>query len=220
MPLNLMNSKELFHIILAIILFAFIIWFLQDSKLILPSFIIAFVVISSNIIAKKIAAIYFQTEAEISIWQFQRWGYYTRSHFKKPKPIGIILPFLLVIASMPTGFIKMLTFLQTDIKPTIKRISKKRGGLDRYSELTEWHNGWIVGVGIIINICLCFIPYILGKTDLLIEIAKYSIYYAIWNMLPIGQLDGTKIFFIGWRFYIFIWILVAIGLAFILPLII
>jgi hypothetical protein len=214
-----MKSKELFHIILAIILFAFIIWFFGDSKLILPSFIIAAGVISTNVIAKEIAASYFQTEVEISIWHFKRWGVYTRSQFKKPKPIGIILPFLLVFASMPTGFIKMLTFLQTDINPTIKRISKKRGGLNRYSEITEWHNGWIVAMGIIANICLCFVPYIFGKTHLPIEIAKYSIYYCIWNMFPIGQLDGTKIFFINWKFWIFMWILVAIGLLLVLSFI-
>ena len=27
------------------------------------------------------------------------------------------------------------------------------------------------------------------------DLAKYSIYFGIWNLLPIGQLDGTKIFF-------------------------
>jgi hypothetical protein len=216
-----MDSKELSHIILAIILFAFIVWFPQgqDPVQILPSFLIAFVVISVNIISKKIAAGYYHTQAEISIWHLKRWGYYARSQFKKPKPIGIILPFLLFVASLPTGFIKMLAFLQTDITITIKRVAKKVGGLNRYTELTEWHNCWIVSIGIIANLCLCALPYIFGRSELLISLAAYSVYYAVWNMFPIGQLDGTKIFFGGFGFYIFMWVLVGIGLAFVLPLV-
>lgn len=175
-------------------------------------------VILTNVIAKKIAARYVHTEAEIKIWEFQRWGVYERSKFKSPKPIGIFLPFLLVLLSYPTGFIKMLTLLQTDIKPTIRRVSKKRGGLERFYEITDWHNGWIPGVAIIVNLCLVFLPYLLGKTELTISIAKYSIYYAIWNMIPIGQLDGTKVLFINWKFWFFVWILILISLALIIPL--
>src|SRR4030042_4545382 len=197
----MIKAKEMVHIILVIILFAFILWFFQDESLILTSFIIAAVVILTNVVAKKIAARYFHTEAEIKIWEFQRWGYYQRSQFKSPKPIGLILPFLLVFASA-TGFLKMLTFLQTDITPTIRRVAKKRGGLQRFYELTEWHNGYIVTIGIIATLCLSLLPYIFGKNDLLVDIAKYGVYYSIWNMIPIGQLDGTKIFFISSNFWL------------------
>lgn len=214
----MLKTKEVISILLAIILFAFVIWFFKDTRLILPSFVIAAVVILTNIVAKKIAARYFHSEAEVSIWQFQRWGYYQRSHFKTPKPIGLILPFLLVFASAPEGAIKMLTFLQTEITVTIKRISKKRGGLNRYYELTEWHNGLIVAYGILANVAVVAIPYIFGRYELLLDIAKYSIYYAIWNMLPIGQLDGTKVFFINWKFWVFIYALVFVGVAFLIAL--
>ncbi len=210
----MIKAKEMMHIILVIVLFAFILWFFQDSDLILPSFIIATAVICTNVIAKKLAARYFQTEAEIKIWEFQRWGYYQRSHFAKPKPIGLILPFLLVLASA-TGFIKMLTFLQTDISTTLRRVTKKRGGLNRFYELTEWHNGYIVTIGIIANLLLALLPYIFGKETLLVEIAKYSVYYALWNIIPIGQLDGTKILFVNFKFWLFMvfWVFVAILLV-------
>lgn len=208
------KTKEIISIILAIILFAFIIWFFEgDTKVIINSFIIASLVILVNVAAKKIAAAYYSAKAEINIWQFQRWGYYQRSQFKSPKPLGLILPFLLVFASAPTGFIKMLTFLQTDISPTIKRAAKRKGDISqRHFEITDWHNGWIVGIGIIVNICLVFLPY-LFKTKLMFDIARYSIYYAVWNMIPIGQLDGTKVFFINWKFWIFMWILVFLGIG-------
>jgi len=211
----MIKAKEMISIILVIILFAFILWFFDgDTEVIISCFIVAAVVILTNVIAKKIAARYYHTEAEIRIWEFQRWGYYTRSHFKSPKPIGLILPFLLVFASA-TGFIKMLTFLQTDISPTIRRVSRKRGGLKRYYDLTEWHNGYIVTIGIIATLCLSLLPYIFGKNELLISIAKYGVYYSIWNMIPLGQLDGTKIFFTGFKFWLFMvfWVLVAVVLV-------
>ncbi len=204
--------KELMHIILAIILFAFIIWFFQDENLILPAFIIAAAVILTNIIAKKVAARYFHTEVEMKTWEFQRWGYYQRSQFKKPKPIGIILPFLVVFAS--TGLIKMLTFLQTEITPTIRRTIKKRGGVRKFAELTEWHNGYILSIGMWFNLGLVLIPLLIFKNPLIIDIAKYSIYYAIWNMIPIGKLDGSKILMIDlkWWLFMWFWVIIALGL--------
>lgn len=210
----MIKPKELMQIILAIILFAFLLWFFEDPKLILPCFIIATTVLGTNIIAKKLAARYYQVEAEIRIWGFQRWGYYTRSHFKSPKPLGLILPFLLVFASAPTGFIKMLTFFQTDISTSLRRVAKKRGGMNRYFEITEWHNGWVVGIGIFATLCLSLLPYVFGKTELLVNIARYGVYYAVWNMIPIGQLDGTKIFFVSPKFWLFMvfWVFVSIVL--------
>lgn len=206
------------HILLAIILFAFLLWFFDDPKLILPCFIIASAVICTNVIAKKIAARYYQAEAEIKILEFQRWGYYARSHFKSPKPLGLILPFLLVFASAPYGFIKMLTFFQTNITPSLRRAAKKRGGMNRYFEVTDWHSGWIVSIGIIATLCLSLLPYIFGKNELLINIAKYGVYYSIWNIIPIGQLDGTKIFFVSPKFWLFMafWVLLSIFLVILL----
>jgi hypothetical protein len=204
--------KELMHIILAIILFAFVIWFFRDESFILPSFIVASVVILTNVIAKKVAARYFQTKVEMKTWEFQRWGYYQRSQFKKPKPIGIVLPFLVAFAS--TGLIKMLTFLQTEISPTLRRVTKRRGGVRRYTELTEWHYGYIPSIGMFLNLSLVFIPLLMLKNSLTIEIARYGIYYCIWNIIPVGKLDGSKIIMIGlkWWLFVWFWVIVALGL--------
>ncbi len=208
------SLKELVHIVLAIILFAFVIWFFQDQSLIFSVFIIASVVILVNVFAKKFAGRYFHTSVEMKTWEFQRWGYYVRSQFKKPKPVGIILPFLVVFASM--GVIKMLTFLQTEITPTIRRVIKKRGGVRRYAELTEWHNAWIISIGMLFNAGLVLVPLLIFRNDLLIDIAKYSVYYAAWNMIPLGKLDGTKIISLGfgWWLFIWFWILLASALLF------
>ena len=201
--------QELTHIILTIILFAFIISFLSDLNTFLTTLLIAVIILFVNIITKKLLAHYLDSEIEQKIWHFQRWGWYERSHFKKPIPIGIILPFILVWVSYPTGFLKVLTFLQSDVRPTIARIAKRRG-LHRCTEMTEWHIAAIAGIGIFANLVLAIVAYLLNYPIL----SKFSIYYAIWNLIPISQLDGTKILFGSKILWLFLLVLALIGLVF------
>ena len=206
--------KEIIHLIIAILLFAFIINFLEGN--ILPALLTALIIIAVNVFAKKLMAYRVDSEVTHKIWHLYRWGYYERSHFKKPVPVGIILPFLLIWISYPLGFLKMLTFLQSDIKPTSARVAKRRGSKSqRYSEMTEWHLSLITGIGILSTIILGILAY-LANYPLL---ARFSIYYSVWNLLPIGQLDGTKIFFGSKYFWLFLTILSLIGtLAFLIIL--
>jgi len=145
--------KELVHIIIAIILFAFVMNFLGDFNAFLTALLFAFIIIFVNVIAKKLAAHHVEAETEQKILQWQRWGWYQRSYFKKPIPIGVIFPFILVWISYPTGFLKMLAFLQFDVSPTSGRAAKKHG-LYRFTEMTEWHIAAIAGFGILMNLVL------------------------------------------------------------------
>lgn len=205
--------KEFAHIVIAIVLFAFVISFLNGFNAFLTALLVAVIILFVNIFSKKLLAYYLEAEIEQGIWHFQRWGYYERSHFKKPKPIGIILPFILVWISYPYGFLKMLTFLQFDIKPTSARAAK-RHGLYRFTQLTEWHIAAIAGIGIFFNLVLAIIAYILGYSDL----GKFSIYYALWNLLPLGQLDGCKILFGSKILWFILVILSLIGFGYSLVL--
>lgn len=201
--------KELAHIIIVIILFAFIISFLRGIDAYLIALLIAAIIIFVNILAKKLMARYLDSEIEQKILQWQRWGWYERSKLKKPIPAGIIFPFILIWISYPIGFLKMLTFLQFDVKPTSGRAAK-RHGLYRYSEMTEWHISAIAGTGIFACLVLGIIAYLLGYSDL----ARYSIYFSIWNLLPLGQLDGTKILFGSKILWTILTVLALIGLGF------
>lgn len=210
----MIKLKEIVHLIIAILLFAFIISFLKESYIFLASLLIASIIILVNVFSKKLLAYYLETETEQKIWHFQRWGWYQRSYFKKPIPIGLILPFILVLISYPYGFLKVLTFLQFDVKPTSARAAK-RHGLYRYSEMTEWHIAAIAGIGIFANLVLAVLAYVIGYSDL----ARYSIYYAAWNLLlPLGQLDGAKILFSSRRLWALLVILTLIGLFYALVL--
>ncbi len=108
--------------------------------------------------------------------------------FPKPVPIGLILP--LILAFLSTGSIKMFTFLQFESTPLVEKAIKKRGK-KTWKEIMEWDLGLIAFYGIISLLALALLANSLGA----ISLAKYTIFFAIWNIVPFGQLDGTKIFF-------------------------
>ncbi len=203
--------KELPHIALAIILFAFIISFLQGQEAYLTALWISAVILMVNIFFKKLMAYHYESETEQKIWHWQRWGYYERSHLKKPLPMGLILPFILVWLSYPLGFIKVLTFLEFDVKPTAARTAKRRGSvIQRYSEITEWHQAAIAGLGIGACLILALFAYIYNIPML----ARYAVFFSVWNMLPISKLDGAKILFGGKLLWALLALFCVIGLFF------
>lgn len=188
------KTKELAHIIIAIIIFAFVISFLQGINAFLWALLIALIIIAVNILTKKLTAYKVSAKIESKILQWQRWGWYERSHLKKPLPMGIILPFALIFLSW--GYIKCLILLQTDIKTTTARAAKRTGFPKRFIEMTEWHTALIPGIGITANLVLALLIFLFVRNyPLAVDIAKLSVYYALWNLVPLGKLDGTKIFF-------------------------
>jgi len=204
--------KEAAHLVIVAILFAFVIGIesivSKDLAAFLVYLLIAFIIIFVSVFAKKLFAYSREIEIEQKILHWRRWGWYERSYFKKSLPAGLILPFVLVWITYPYyGFIKMLTFLQFDPQPTTARAAK-RHGLYRYSELTEWHIAAIAGIGIFASLVLSVFAYIFNFPNL----ARYSIYYAAWNLLPLGQLDGSKLLFGSRRLWVLLAILVLIGL--------
>jgi len=215
----MITGKEIGHIILAIIIFAFI----TSAKTLFetPSkgggkFIImllfGLIIIAVYVAAKKIIAYYYEVEIETRIWQFKRWGWYERSHFKNPIPIGIILPFLLSILTF--GYVKWLALLQSQEKATTARAAR-RHDFYSYSELTEWHIGLISASGIVASLFLAIIAYLINQP----ELSKLAIFYASFNMIPLGQLDGTKVLFAHKILWAFLAIVCAIflGYALFLP---
>lgn len=193
------NKKEILWIIISIIIFGFIIGFSLKPTYSYNVFLISFIIISINILTKKFASKYFNVIIEHKIWEFQRWGWYKRSKFKKPKPIGLILPFFLSFLSL--GAIKIMTFLQFNGKPSKKRILKKRGRV-RQSKINESDLAFISAWGFYALLLIA----IIGAIFKIPQLTKYSVYYGIWNLLPLSELDGSKLFFGSF----FNWCLLAI----------
>jgi Zn-dependent protease len=148
------------------------------------------VIISINTIAKKFTSYHLDSKVEIDFWEFTRYGFKENQKFKKPFPSGAFLPLISKIIFFPlNGFVWMAS-LVFDVKPKIWRHTK-RHGLYTFSEITELHMGLIAASGIIANLVFALIGYLIGFS----EFAQYSIWYAFFNLIPISNLDGNKIFF-------------------------
>lgn len=206
------NKKEIAWIIVAIIIFFFILVFPESTIKNPLILLVPILIILVNLIAKKIAAPYYNIEIEFKIWEFYRWGIYERSHLKKPFPMGLVLPFFLAFFSL--GAIKMLVFLQFDAKNLPKkRLLKKRGERrSRREEINETDPAYTAFWG---HLSLMILA-ILGTILTFPELTKYSIIYGIWNLVPFGQLDGSKLFFgsfVTWIFTIVLYLLTTVIIA-------
>lgn len=206
------TKKEITWIIIAVIIFTFIIslGFPENYNPLL--LLIPLIIILTSVISKKIASKFYSIEIEHKIWEFKRWGFYERSKFKKPIPIGLILPFFLSLLSL--GTIKMLIFLQFEAKNiSEKRILKKQGGIRRFKriEMNELDCAMTAAWGFYALLALAIIGLIIKVP----ELTKYSIYYTLWNLIPISNLDGAKLFFgssLSWAFITIVYIIFLLGI--------
>lgn len=208
------TKKELVWIIVILIVYEFIIIFpssFTPPNTFNPLILLApILILFTNIISKKIAAGFFNIKIEHKIWEFQRWGYYKRSHFKKPVQIGLILPFALSILTL--GIIKMFTFFQFEVENIHETRILKQKGLKRKEEINESDIAFTAAFGFLSLLVLALIGSLPGIRELFPELAKYSIFYGFWNMIPISKLDGSKLFFGSILTWTFLAILYAIAL--------
>jgi len=148
------------------------------------------------------------SEIEMRVWEVKTFSF---SSFKnsKPFPLGAFLPILSKIVLFPFNSFVWMASLVFDVKPRIYR-GAKRYGLYLFSEVTEWHLGLIAATGIIINLILAVVGYFLGFP----LFARLNIYFAFFNILPISELDGNKLFFGNLLLWSFLASLVFIGMLF------
>lgn len=198
------TKKELVWIIIAILIGGFAIGLSSKLKPSLTGLLWAAIIILVSITAKKIAAPVYNIKIEHKSWNWQRWGWYKRSEFKKPIPLGIILPFFLSVLSL--GIIKPLTLLQFDAKNLTQKRALRKKGAYRYSEINESDLAFTSAWGFWALIALAIVSFFLKQP----ELTKYSIYYGVWNLLPISNLDGTKLFFgslINWSLLVIVYVI-------------
>jgi len=186
----MINKKEIILSLLVILIISFTISLLEDWDAFLTILLSIFIVIGTNIFIKKILAHYLDSEIEIKLWEIRRFGFKRGHHFKRPLPAGVFFPIISKIFLFPFKNFIWMASLVFDIKPKVYRTAK-RHGLYSFSEITEGQIGIIAAAGITINLALATIGYFLGFPIF----AQLNIYYAFFNMLPISNLDGNKIFF-------------------------
>ncbi len=190
------NKKEIGVIAIVSIFLAFAIsLFRNRNEIINTNFFFyallgVFLVILINSLAKKIAAYFLESEIEIKLWEFRRYGYKHSQKFNSSFPAGIIFPLISKIILWPFNGIVWMASLVFDVKPKAWRVAKRHGYYS-FSEITEDHIGYIAAFGIIANLLFAILGYLLGYP----LFSKINVWFAFFNMIPISNLDGNKIFF-------------------------
>ena len=201
------TTKEITHIFLVGIILVFVVAFKEtissgiDILFVGTMFAFILLTILLNVIAKKSMAQKYESTLETSIWNWERFGFKRERRLNKPIPAGIIFPFLLTILSYGNFF--LFTVLESNITGTSARGAKSHGRF-RFTEMTDTTMSFIIGAGVLANLALAIIAYLVDLSVL----ARFSIYYASWSLIPFGNLDGTKIFF-GNRNYWFLLVVIT-----------
>lgn len=217
---TMLNKKEIISISVISIILAFAISLIESLEFFIYTLLMVVLMILVNVFAKKATSYYLDSEIEVKIWEIKRTGImhfmdiipfhttHPSTELKKPFSAGAFLPIITVIISL--GNITWMGNLIFDVKAKIYRAAK-RHGLYTFSEMTESHIGLIASAGIIANLGLAIIAYLIGFPDF----AKLNIFYTLFNILPISDLDGNKIFFGSLVLWSFLAALVLIGMGYV-----
>jgi len=208
----MLNKNEIIRIVIITIILGFSISLIESVNKTLYSTIAIFCVILVNVFAKKIASFYLDLKTEIDIWEIKKFGWKSKDYFKKPFQIGAFLPILTSILTF--GYFIWLGSLTFDSKPETYRTSK-RYGLYTFSEVTEYHIALIAAAGIITNLFFAIVGYLLGYT----EFSGLNILFAFFNMIPLSNLDGNKIFFGSLILWSFLVTLTLVGVGYVIFLV-
>lgn len=203
----MLNKKEIILIIIVTLILSFMISLLETIEIFLYTLLAVFLVLTINIAAKKIIGFYLDSKIEIKLWKINQYGFKAHQHFKKPLSAGAVFPILSKLFLFPIHNFIWMASLIFDVKPKIHRATK-RHGLYSFSEITESHLGLIATAGIVANLIFAVIGYLIGFPDF----SRLSIYYAFFNMIPLSELDGNKIFFGNKILWSFLASIVLIGL--------
>ena len=142
----------------------------------------------------KLIANRYGCKSTFRIWGIKRFWFYKRAKIKNLKifgkkyesiKLGIILPLFISIIS--NGIIKFCAIGSSEISEIkLQRIGKK------FKNLTDFDTAVIHLVGPMV---LLFTALLLNNSEQFGNISKIAYFIAIFSMIPLSQLDGSKIFF-------------------------
>jgi hypothetical protein len=199
-----MDKKEITTIILAATVLALTASF-KSHEIFYSALISFLIIISLNVLTKKITGFHFETLVKTKFWTWYQYWFRKDMHFRAPLPM-VWLP--LLIAFFTKGHFLWLGILEFDVVAKAER-AVKRHGIYRFTQVTEWHMALIAVWGIVANLIFAIAGYILGFE----LFAKLSIYFIAWNIIPLGRLDGSKIFYASRALWITFFTIITVILA-------
>ncbi|MEM2821985.1 MAG: hypothetical protein QXE64_00095 [Candidatus Pacearchaeota archaeon] len=158
----------------------------------------AFVLVSY--FAKFLAARHFGFKIRTRLTSLQRFWFSDQYKSPFPIPVWLILP--LLIAFLSYGTIKLMTFMGTLYKPEPKRLFRK-------FELDEFDMAKIN----ISSIIACAFLVFLFHAFSLYDFAAVGAWFIVSNLIPLGSLDGSRIFYASWLTWTFLFVFCIIALA-------
>ena len=183
-------GSEITSIILASFVIALVVTLLESIQSFAYITLLILIIISINIFGKKLTAYYYDTEIKVRLWELKRYWFRAHNKFQRPFPIAIILPIILIVLTL--GLVKWMGCLTFKVKKPIHKVARRHDKTDySFSEVTEWQTGAIAVGGFLANLISIFIAVKIGNP----EFAKLSALYMFYNIFPISDLDGTKVFF-------------------------
>jgi len=207
----MLNPKEIIIVLTVSIIFAFLLTLMESLEIFAYALLASFLVILLNIVGKKVMAFYFDTEIKIKFWEVSQYGFRPNQRFRNPFPAGVFLP--IITTAFSFGYITWLASLTFQTRPKVYRAAR-RHGLYSFSEIPEYHIGLIAAAGIFANLLFAGIGYLINFP----EFMRINLYYALFNMIPLSELDGNKILFgskLLWSVLAII-ILIAITMSFVI----
>lgn len=208
----MLNKNEILVILTTTLILAFTIALTDLKNLFLISLLTIFLIVIINILFKKAASYFWDTEIEIKSWEFTRFGLSPHQKFNKPLQIGLILPVIIKLITWPLlkglGMlgINWLATFTFDVKGKTYRAAK-RHGVYAFSEVTEAQMGYIATAGILGNLIFAILGYLIGFENF----ATLNLGFAFFNMIPLSNLDGSKIYFGNRALWIVLGVIVLIG---------
>jgi hypothetical protein len=208
----MIKRKEIISALIAVVVIAISITLINTWENFAITLLAIFLVIAINIAAKKAISYYLDSEIEIRLWEIKRFGFKAHQEFKKAFPAGIFFP--IIFSALSFGNLMWLASLVFEVKPKVYRAAK-RHGLYSFSEITEYQIGLIAAAGVLANLIFAVIGYLSGWP----MFARLNIWLAFFNMIPISDLDGNKVFFGNLVLWSFLASIVLIGVAYVFLLV-
>jgi len=182
----MINKREIVILVTSALILGYIIKFPEfKTEVWLLISLLALIILGVNTFGKKLTARFYDSNAVINHWNLGRYGLGKTAVFKKPFPMWVFTPIIIAFITLPMYTIKWLAVTTFDASPLPSKAKRK------FSEVTEWDLALIAIGGILFNLILAFISHLLGFG----YFAKLNVLFAIFNLIPISQLDGAKIFF-------------------------
>jgi len=198
------HVKEPLIIILASIVLALSVAY-KNTTILYPAMLSFLIIITINVLTKKSVGHFLEIKVKTKFWSWYQYGFQKSLHFKKPIAM-IWLP--LILALFTKGLAWWLAILEFDVEAKTERVSR-RHGLYRFTEVTEWHMAGIATWGILANLFIGIIAYLLGFE----LFTKLSFYFAFWSIIPFSSLDGAKIYFSSRKLWVTLLAILTIFLA-------